>query len=302
MSKKPDIYTRVTNKIIADLEKGNLTWNTPWNADHLAGNITRPLRQNGEPYQGINTLILWGASVENGFTSNQWMTYKQAKELGGQVRKGSRSETVVYASKFRTEDDVLEEDGVTWQTLEVERRFLKAYNVFNVEQIDYLPEEYYQLPEPVTPGIERIDHLENFFRATGAKVGHGGNRAFYNITLDRIQMPHIESFRDAISYYATLGHETVHWTRHGSRLDREFGRKRFGDEGYAREELVAELGSAFLCADLGLAPEPREDHAAYIESWLTVLRNDRKAIFQAAAHAQRAVDFLHNLQPPWDMD
>jgi antirestriction protein ArdC len=127
-------------------------------------------------------------------------------------------------------------------------------------------------------------------------VRHAGNRAFYSPASDHVQMPPIEAFRDAESYYATLAHETTHWTRHPSRLDRDFGRKRHGDEGYAMEELVAELGSAFLSADLDLTPEVRDDHAAYIASWIKVLKDDKRAIFSAASHAQRAADFLHGLQ------
>lgn len=144
--------------------------------------------------------------------------------------------------------------------------------------------------------MERIAHAERFFAETEATIRRGGNRAYYALNADYIQMPPFESFRDAESYYATLAHETTHWTRHPSRLEREFGRKSWGDEGYASEELVAELGSAFLCVDLGITPEVRDDHSAYIASWLEVLKGDKRAIFQAAAHAQRAVDFLHNMQ------
>ena len=135
-----------------------------------------------------------------------------------------------------------------------------------------------------------------FFAATGANVVHGGSRACYVPSTDNIHMPCIEFFRDAESYYATLAHEATHWTRHPSRLDRDFGRKRWGDEGYAMEELVAELGAAFLSADLELTPEVRDDHAAYIASWIKVLKDDKRAIFTAASHAQRAADFLHGLQ------
>jgi antirestriction protein ArdC len=138
--------------------------------------------------------------------------------------------------------------------------------------------------------------MESFFAATGVVVRHGGNRAYYSVSTDHVQMPPIESFRDAEAYYATLSHETTHWTKHPTRLDRDFGRKRWGDEGYAMEELVAELGAAFLSADLELTPEPRAEHASYIESWLKVLKTDSRAIFAAASHAQRAADFLHGLQ------
>src|SRR6202020_2884575 len=137
---------------------------------------------------------------------------------------------------------------------------------------------------------------ESFAMNTGATVRHGGDRAYYSITNDYVQMPPFECFRDTESYYATLLHELTHWTRHPKRLNRDFGRKRWGDAAYAAEELVAELGAAFLCADLGVTPEPRDDHASYIADWLKVLQNDKRAIFTAAAHAQRAADFLHGLQ------
>jgi antirestriction protein ArdC len=144
--------------------------------------------------------------------------------------------------------------------------------------------------------MQRIEHAEKFFAATGATMRHGGTMAYYSVTHDYVQMPPFECFRDAESFYATIAHETCHWTRHPSRLNRDFGRKRFGDEGYAVEELVAELGSAFLSADLELTPDVREDHAAYIASWIKVLKNDKRAIFSAASHAQRAANFLHGLQ------
>jgi Antirestriction protein len=140
-------------------------------------------------------------------------------------------------------------------------------------------------------------HVESFFAALGADVRHGGNRAFYCPSTDHVQMPDFTSFKSAESYYATLAHECTHWTRHSSRLERDFGRKKWGDEGYAMEELVAELGAAFLCADLELRPLIREDHAPYIAGWLKALKEDKRAIFTAAAHAQRAADFLHGLQP-----
>lgn len=292
MTQKPDIYTRVTNKIIADLEKGDLTWMKPWNTDHLDGRVTKPLRSNGDAYQGMNVLMLWAAAVDRGFTSNIWMTYRQAKELGGQVQKGSTGEPVVYANSFRKDEERYDEDAGQWQSVEIERRFLKTYTVFNTEQIEGLPPHFYARPEPVNPEISRDAELEAFFGQQGADLRHGGSQAYYAIKPDYVQMPHFETFRDSESYYATLAHEMVHWTRHPSRLDREFGRKQWGDEGYAREELVAEIGAAFLCAELGITPETREDHAAYIESWLTVLKNDKRAIFAAAAHAQRASALL----------
>lgn len=162
---------------------------------------------------------------------------------------------------------------------------MKGYTVFNVDQIEGLPSHYYQLAELVLDPEQRIDRVESFFAPTGAEFRYGGNMAYYTINDDFIQMPPFESFRDAESYYATLAHETTHWTRHGSRLERDFGRKRFGDEGYAREELVAELGSAFLSADLGLTPEVRDDHSAYIETWLKVLKGDKRDLLRSGACA-----------------
>jgi antirestriction protein ArdC len=290
---RTDIYDRITNQIVAELDKGVRPWHKPWSAEHAQGRITRPLRSNGIPYQGVNVLMLWSAALDKGYSAPIWMTFKQATELSANVRKGEHGSLVVYADKIiRTQTDTK-----TGEESVHAIPFMKGYTVFNVEQIDGLPEHYYAKPAPRAETMQRIAHAESFFAATGANVRHGGNRAFYSPSTDHVQIPPFESFRDAERYYATLAHEETHWTRHPSRLDRDFGRKRFGDEGYAVEELVAELGSAFLCADLDLTPEVREDHASYIASWIKVLKNDTRAIFSAASHAQRAADFLHGLQP-----
>jgi antirestriction protein ArdC len=290
---KADVYERITGQIVAELEKGVRPWFKPWNAEHAAGRITRPLRGNSIPYRGINVLMLWSEAMGKGFVAPIWMTFKQALELNAHVKKGEKGSLVVYASSVtRTET----EEG-TGNEIEREIPFMKGYTVFNVEQIEGLPAQYYAKTEPRLEIVQRIDRAEAFFATTGATIQHGGNQAFYTMADDRVQMPPFESFQDAESYYATLAHEITHWTRHTKRLERDFGRKRWGDEGYAMEELVAELGSAFLSADLDLTPEPREDHASYIANWLKVLKDDKRAIFSAAAHAQRAADFLHGLQP-----
>lgn len=289
---RTDIYERVTSRIVADLEQGVRPWFKPWSASHAAGRITRPLRHNGLPYSGVNVLLLWSEAVTRGFSAPLWMTFRQALALGAHVRKGETGSTVVYADAIRrTETDEAGED--------VERRipFLKAYTVFNVEQIDGLPAHYLAPAALALTTFESIATAERFIAATGAQVKHGGNHAYYSGAADAIQMPPFEAFRDAESYYATLAHECVHWTKHPARLDRDFGRQKWGDEGYAREELVAELGSAFLSADLGLTPEPRPDHADYIGHWLKVLKGDKRFLFTAASHAQKAADFLHRLQP-----
>lgn len=291
---RQDVYTRVTDKILADLEQGVRPWAKPWSAEHAAGKITRPLRHNGVPYSGINILMLWSAALTAGYAAPIWMTFKQALELNAHVRKGEKGSLVVYANSITRK----ETDENTGNEIDREIHFMKGYTVFNVEQIEGLPAHFYAKPEPRFSPIERIEHAETFFRNTKADIRHGGGRAYYAQEPDYIQMPFFEAFDTPESYYATLAHECTHFTKHPSRLSRDFGRKTWGDEGYAEEELVAELGAAFLCADLELALTPREDHAAYIAHWLTVLKNDKRAIFRAAAHAQRAADFLHGLQPP----
>lgn len=287
-----DVYQRVTDQIVAALEQGVRPWVKPWSAEHAAGRITRPLRANGVPYRGINILMLWATATERGYAAPLWLTYKQAQELGGQVRKGEKGALVVYANTITK----TEQDEATGEDVDREIPFMKGYTVFNAEQVEGLPAHFYALQDAPLDGVARISHAEAFVAATGADIRHGGNRAFYTQAHDRVQMPPFEAFIDPESYYATLAHELTHWTKHPQRLDRECGRKRWGDAGYAMEELVAELGAAFICADLQLASIVREEHAAYIASWLEVLKNDRRAIFTAAAQAQRAADYLHSLQ------
>lgn len=289
---KQDVYTRVTERIIADLEQGVRSWLKPWHAEHAAGKITRPLRHNGTPYNGINILLLWGEALAKGYAAPIWMTYKQAQELDANVRKGEKGSLVVYANRItKTETNEAGEDT------EREIPFMKGYTVFNVEQVDGLPANYYAQPVNPLPLAERIEAADAFMTGTGATIYHGGNQAFYAPSRDVVQLPSFEAFKDKESYYSTALHELTHWTKAKGRLERDFSAKRFGDTGYAREELVAELGAAFLCADLGITPDIREDHAAYLGHWLSVLKEDKRAIFSAAAHAQRAADYLKGLQP-----
>jgi antirestriction protein ArdC len=291
---RADVYARITDRIVADLEKGVRPWVQPWNAGHAGQRITRPLRHNGEAYTGMNVLLLWTEALARGFTSPTWMTFKQAIELDGHVRKGESGATVIYASRFtRTETDA---NGG-----EVERDipFLKTYSVFNVEQIEGLPDRFYRQPVPVIDRVQRIAHADRFFANTGSVIRHGGSQAFYAPSTDHIQVPPFETFRDAASYVAVLSHEHVHWTAGSRRVGRDLSRYAKDRSERAREELVAEIGSALTCADLGIVPElePRPDHASYVDSWLRVLQGDKRAVFQAAAHAQRAVALLHELQP-----
>ena len=247
---RPDVYSRITDKIIADLEQGVRPWLRPWNAEHAVGRISRPLRHNGIPYKGINVVMLWSAATIKGYACPIWLTFKQALELGGNVRKGETGELVVYANSItRTEAN---EKG---EEIEREIPFLKGYTVFNAEQCENLPAYYTtKAKAPALSPLQRIEAADRFFAATGADIRHGGPRAFYAQGPDFVQMPLFETFRDAESHAATLAHELTHWTKHDKRLARDMGRVKWGDEGYAREELVAELGSAFLCADLGITP------------------------------------------------
>lgn len=294
---RTDVYTRVTDSIVAALEQGVRPWLKPWSAEHLAGHVSRPLRHNGQKYSGVNIVTLWMAAEAHGYASPFWMTFQQAKELGGNVRKGEHGSPVVYAATFKKK-----ETNDTGDEVEQDIPFLKEYTVFNANQCENLPPHFTALKLVTTQPLERIERADRFFAALKADIRTGGTQAYYAIAPDYVQMPPFEAFRDAESHAATLAHECVHWTRHSTRLDRDLGRKRWGDAGYALEELVAELGAAFLCADLEITPEVREDHASYIAEWLKVLQQDKRAVFTAASHASKAVDFLMQLQPPAPTD
>ena len=232
-----DLYARITERIVADLEKGVRPWVQPWSAGNAGGRITRPLRHNGEPYTGMNVLLLWSESMARGYSAPIWMTFRQAIEFGAHVRKGETSSTVIYASRFtRTQTDARGDE------VEKDIPFLKAYGVFNVEQIEGLPEHYYHRPNPVLDPIERIEEADRFFANTGAVIRHGGTKAFYAPSIDVIQMPPFETFRDAASYAAVLSHETVHWTASPSRVGRDLSRYAKDRSARAREELVALSG------------------------------------------------------------
>jgi antirestriction protein ArdC len=284
-----DIHSKITNQIIKAIEAGAGNWKMPWHTD---GNDTlRPVNAiSGKPYRGVNVLALWCVASDHGYGSDKWATFKQWQESGAAVRKGEKASSIVFW-KFTDADH--EADTTNDENATHRRVFERGYSVFNAEQV----EGYQAPPIPARPEIQRIKEAEQFFNGLGADIRSGGNRAFYRPTTDHIQMPNFESFRDAVAYYATLSHEVTHWTGAKERLDRDLS-KRFGSEAYAGEELVAELGAAFLCADLGLANEPRPDHAAYVANWLKALRSDTRAIFTAAAKAQQAVDYAHSLQQP----
>lgn len=284
MSKTPfDIHQVITDKIVNAIESGvkGSEWKMPWH--NVNGMGVAPVNvTNGRHYRGMNTWLLMIEAEDKGYSSNVWGTYKAWEAKGCKVQKGSKSTMVTFWKK--TKYTIQNEAG---EDTDKAGMFLRYYNVFNADQV----EGYVAKEVPVLPIAERIDHAEAFFAGLGANVKHGGNRAYYSSHHDFIQLPLFEQFKDRESYYATSGHEHVHWTSHKSRCDRELGR-RFGDQAYAFEELVAELGSAFLCAHLGLSNEPRPDHAQYVANWLTVLKGDKKAVFTAASKAQAALDFL----------
>jgi antirestriction protein ArdC len=287
----------VTTQVIAALKEGVRPWQQPWDSGLIApGEGGRPLRHCGEPYAGINVLVLWLAAQERGFRSPVWMTYRQALAYGGQVRRGERGVTVVYADRFLRRERDQESGEETGHLIP----FLKAYTVFNSAQIEGLPEKFAPAPlPPLSPEQEaqRVAAVEAFFRQCGAVIRHWGPVPSYWPAFDEIRLPAPVAFRSIRAYYATLAHELIHWTRAPERLNRDLGRQKWGDAGYALEELVAELGAALLCADLGLTPEIRQDHAPYIGHWLKILGDDPKALLAAAAHAERAVAYVRGAAP-----
>lgn len=280
-------YQQVTDRIIAMLEQGVRPWNQGWNAYAGGG---RPLRHGGQGYRGANVLNLWAAAMSRGFASPYWLTYKKATELGAQVKKGAKSELAFFVGTIKRAEEKGGED--------VERTipFLKSYCVFNAEEVEALAPHYYRPIERTQLGEhERHAATDLFIANTGARIEFGGGRAYYRPSTDQICLPEFGAFDDASTYYGTTLHELTHWTGADKRLDRGKGNL-FGTPEYAFEELIAELGAAFLCADLGVTAEPREDHAAYIQGWLKALRNDPRNIFRAASMAEKAAEFLHGFQ------
>lgn len=281
-----DIAADVTAAIIARLEAGTLPWQRSWS---VTGEGGRPLRHEGVSYTGINALWLWATADTYGYRSRYWMTARQARELGGEINRDARPSFSVYASTFRKAGM----PNLLGATADQMIRFLRSYVVFNADEIVGLPDYYYPREVAPTPLLisERQDRIDAFFAGIPAKVRHGGDRAFFHPTFDYIQMPHTGSFKSGDAYASVRAHETVHWAGHASRLDRTFG-KRFGDNAYCVEELVAELGSAMICGDLGLPTELHDSHASYLANWLGVLRADKTAIFLAATKAEQAFSYL----------
>jgi antirestriction protein ArdC len=279
------LYEEVTAMIIAQLEAGVFPWVQPWSA--AAAGVGLPRNAvSGRPYSGINVLILWGAVIEGGYPSQNWLTFRQALAAGGCVKKSERGRTVFYADRFtpKSQHEQGADDGEAVRSIP----FLKRFSVFNVAQCDGLPERFTAAPAPL-PERQPHEDAEALIAASGADFRIGGAEAFYVPALDYVQVPPQPAFAQQIDYYRTALHELGHWTGHASRLSRDQSGG-FGTPAYAREELCAELASAFLCAALGIVPTVR--HADYLANWLAVLRADSRAIFKAASQASKAADYL----------
>lgn len=287
---RKSLYADVTAKMIAQLEQGRLPWVQPWDGARCACTIPHNAG-TGRAYSGINVLILWAAVIDRGYGSQGWLTYRQAELAGGHVREGETGTTVCYADRFtpiaeqeRAQDGDCEPRAIA---------FLKRFTVFNVDQCDGLPNEC----QPVSAlpiDTELAPYADAMIRATGADIRIGGDEAFYAPALDLIAVPPKAAFLEPINWYRTALHELGHWTGHKSRLGRD-QRGGFGGADYAREELVAEMASAFTCASLSIRPTVR--HADYIGAWLAVLREDERAIFRAASAASKAADYLLSFLP-----
>jgi len=286
-----NLYREITDKIVLELEQGIVPWVRPWRSGVGSASLSLPKNAlTKRSYSGINIILLWSALDERGFASPHWLTFKQALELGGSVRKGEKGTSVYYADKFIPEKERqrARDDGTDPATI----HFLKRYTVFNAEQCDGLSADL-RIPRPLLPDCQTIPHAEALIAATGADFRVGGNEAFYVPSQDFIRIPHQSAFADQINYYRTAFHELGHWTGHASRLARDLS-SGFGSGGYAREELVAEMATAFVCASLGIVPTVR--HADYIGNWLQALREEPRAIFRAASQASKAADFILNFE------
>lgn len=296
---RASLYDEVTNRIIVELEAGRFPWVQPWSSTTASPGLPRNAT-TGRRYSGVNILLLWGAVIERGYPSQGWLTFRQALDAGGAVRKGERGTTIVYADRFiptseRSRAESAGDGGGDAASLggndDRQSRaipFLKRFTVFNVAQIDGLPARFVT-DAPRLPERELIPVAEALITATRADFRIGGAKAFYAPGADYVQVPPQPAFRHQIDYYRTALHELGHWTGHASRLARDLSHA-FGSADYAREELCAELASAYICAALGIVPTVR--HADYLASWLDVLRQDHRAIFRAASAASRAADYL----------
>ena len=284
---RPDVAQAITDLILQKIEQGTAPWLKPWSS-----RSTRPLRHNGIAYTGINTFYLWAVAETRGFASPYWMTYRQAAELGGQVRKGECGAYSVFYSSARLTDT----DQLTGETSEKSIRFMKWNHVFNANQIDALSAHYYPAPPDPRATGELSANVRAFLDAIPIKVVHGGDSAHYTPSTDTISLPDPAAFHSIEAYFSVRGHESVHGAGHPSRLNRKFG-KRFGDDAYCVEEAVATFGQSILCAEYGLPNELDDSHASYLAHWVKVMKGDKTAILHAAAKAEQAVKWLRQFDP-----
>ncbi|CDN94499.1 MULTISPECIES: ArdC family protein [Rhizobium/Agrobacterium group] len=292
---RANLYDEITGKIVAELQAGRFPWVQPWGTSAAKAPLGLPRNaSSGRNYSGINILILWGAIVQHGFPGQGWLTYRQAAALGGNVRKGERGTTVVYADRFVPEDEKrrARETGEDAQAIP----FLKRFTVFNTAQCENLPDDIAVAVPPPPPGLIE-PRVEALIRATGIDFRIGGDRAFYVPADDYVVVPPPQAYFDPINWHRTALHEIGHASGHHSRLNRDFSTS-FGTKKYAFEELVAEMSAAFCCASLGIVPTVR--HADYIGSWLDVLREDSRAVVRAASQASKAADWILSFLPEDD--
>jgi antirestriction protein ArdC len=281
------LYDDITDRIIMELEAGRTPWVKPWRSDGSGLSVGMPCSAaTGRNYSGINILLLWGAAIERGHVTQGWLTYRQARTLGGHIRKGERGSTIVYADRFvpAAERERARRDGDEPKSIP----FLKRFTVFNLDQCEGLPEEISASVPPADMGLV-LPQAEELIRATGADIRIGGDRAYYETVSDHVRLPPPQAFFEPVDWHRTALHELGHWTGARHRLKRDLSGS-FGSKKYAFEELVAELTAAFGCASLGI--EPTVCHADYLGSWLDVLREDNRAIVRAASLASKACDYL----------
>ncbi len=293
-SRYRDIHQEVTDTIIAQLENGTIPWRQPWQGQSSKGFFDLPYNAtSNNHYQGINIILLWGATIDKQFNSAEWATFKQWSEQKETIRKGEKGSMIVYYDTIEKEDDKGEIQKIP---------FLKAYHVFNRCQLNSHTPQETDTPIETAPLVNRIEVVDSFVENTQAFIEHGADGAFYRPSEDKIYMPSIEAFRDTKTctategYYSTLLHELVHWSGAEKRLNR-IKSKKFGDNQYAVEELIAELGSAFLCAEFDIATAEKGDHASYIANWLKVLKDNKHCIVTAASEASKAVNYMKLLNP-----
>jgi antirestriction protein ArdC len=281
------LYQEITDKIISELEAGRVPWVQPWGTVAAKASLTMPKNAaTCRQYSGINVLILWGAVVEHGFSTQNWLTFRQALGVGGHVRKGQHGTTVVYADRFVPDEERrrAERDGDEPNAIP----FLKRFTVFNSDQCENLPPELTSAPAPM-PDELILPEAEALIRATGIDFRIGGDRAYYDGLNDFVRVPPPQAYFEPINRHRTALHELAHASGSAYRLNRDLSGS-FGSKKYAYEEIVAEITSAFVCATLGIMPTVR--HADYIGSWLEVLREDNRAIVRAASAASKAADYL----------